>query len=294
MTMAIDEALVRELLQEQLPAFADLPILPIASTGTDNAIFKVGGSHAARLPKVDWAAAQPAREHRWLALLAAKLPLPIPKSIALGQPNLRYPWHWSLHSWIAGRGAVRADLQNTEAAERLGRFVGALRAIDPAAGPACGPENGHRGVSLAQRDVSVRRALLQLRDEPEIETLHTAWQDALSAPAWAGEPIWLHGDLQPSNVIIHQGRLAAVIDFGLMGLGDPACDLMAGWTCFAGPMRRIFLSAARADAADIRRGRGWAISTALVALAHYRDSNPIMAEMSRSTLAEARRDFTSH
>ncbi len=289
--VAINDKLVGELLKAQFPAWADLPISPTVSTGTDNAIFQVGLPLVVRLPKVEWAAGQPAREHRWLPFLAAKLPLQIPESLALGLPDLGYPWHWSVHSWVVGTSATRGDLDNPDAAERLATFVAAIGVIGASDGPESGAENSQRGVPLVNRDVSVRRALKQLHDEPGIEITQAVWDDALSIAQWSGRPAWLHGDLQPSNLIIRDGQLVAVIDFGLMGVGDPACDLMSAWTCFTQASRRIFLSATGADEAALRRGRGWAVSTALIALAYYRDTNPVMAEMSRSTLAEASCDY---
>lgn len=168
-----------------------------------------------------------------------------------------------------------------------------MGAIDASDGPASGAGNGQRGVPLVERDASVRRALKQLQDEPGIESAGAAWNDALNAPIWSDGPAWLHGDPQASNLIMRDGHLVAVIDFGLMAVGDPACDLMAAWTCFTLATRRIFLAAMGASEADVRRGRGWAVSTALIALAYYRDRNPTMAEMSRSTLAEVGSDFIS-
>lgn len=284
--VATQSALVRELLNAQFPDWADLPISAVTSSGTDNNIFRVGPSLAVRLPKVEWASGQPAREHRWLPHLANQLPLEIPEPVALGVPDSDYPWNWSVHNWIAGDSAVRSDLDNADAAERLARFVSATRMIDASVGPASGKDNSYRGVSLIERDESVRRALAQLHDEPGIEVVRTAWDDALKAPIWSGEPAWLHGDLQASNLIVRDGLLVAVIDFGLMAVGDPACDLMAAWTCFTPASRRIFLLTVGANATEVRRGRGWAVSTALIALAYYRDRDPAMAEMSRSTLFE--------
>ena len=236
--VATQTALVRELLKTQLPAWANLPVSPVTSTGTDNAIFRLGESLGARLPKVEWASGQPAREHRWLPHLAAKLPLEIPESRALGSPGSGYPLQWSVHNWIMGSSAARCDLDNADAAERLAGFVAAMRVVNTSGGPASGQENG-RGVPLIERDMSVRRALAQLRDEPGIEAVRTAWDDALNAPIWSGETAWLHGDLQASNLIVRDGLLAAVIDFGLMAVGDPACDLMAAWTCFTPASRRM-------------------------------------------------------
>jgi aminoglycoside phosphotransferase (APT) family kinase protein len=288
----IDAALVRELLKAQLPSWTELPILPIASTGTDNVIFRVGSSLVARFPKVSWAVGQPEREHRWLPFLATQLSLVTPSPLALGKPGSGYPWHWSIHSWTEGESGTRDSLNNADAAERLAKFVFAMRAIDPSEGPASGPENSYRGVPLIQRDASVRRALKQLRDEPAIGAAKAIWDDAMGAPQSSSGPAWLHGDLQPSNLIIRNGQLVAVIDFGLMGVGDPACDLMPAWTCFTSASRRTFLSSIGANEQDIRRGRGWALSTALVALAHYRSSDPVMTEVSRSTLLEVSSDLS--
>jgi aminoglycoside phosphotransferase (APT) family kinase protein len=284
-------ALVRELLKAQLPTWANLPVVPVNSTGTDNSVFRAGEALAVRLPKVEWASAQPAREHQWLSHLAAKLPLEIPKSLALGAPGLGYRWQWSVHNWITGSSAAPSELDNADAAERLAGFVAAMRLINISGGPASGQENGHRGAPLIERDISVRRALAQLHDEPGIDAVRTAWDDALNAPTWSGEPAWLHGDLQASNLIVRDGLLVAVIDFGLMAVGDPACDLMAAWTCFTPASRRVFLSAVGANEADVRRGRGWAASTALIALAYYREKNPVMAQMAQSTLVEVSCDF---
>ncbi len=289
--MKIDVQLISALLNAQLPAWSDLPIEALSSEGTDNAVFRIGSDLVARLPKVEWAAGQPAREHQWLSFLASKLPLEIPASIVLGLPGFGYPWHWSVHSWSSGKSATRVDLENPAAAERLAGFLAAMRAINASGGPESGAENSQRGVPLTERDASVRRALEELHDEPGIAAATAVWDDALSAPACCSEPVWLHGDLQPTNLIMRHGQLAAVIDFGLMGVGDPACDLMAGWTCFGRVSRRIFLSATKADEATVRRGRGWAVSTALIALAYYRHTNPVMAQTSRSTMAEVVCDF---
>lgn len=279
-------SLVQALVQAQFPVWADLPVKPIVSTGTDNAIFRLGPSLVVRLPKVEWAAGQPTREHRWLPKLAARLPLETPEPVALGSPGSGYPWRWSVQTWIRGNSANRDDLDNCDAAEKLADFVAATRAISLADGPAAGPDNGYRGVPLALRDASVRRALELLVEEPGVDAAAAVWEDAMLAPPWSREPVWLHGDLQASNLVVRNGCLIGVIDFGMMAVGDPACDLMAAWTCLGARGRDVFLDASEASDADIRRGRGWAVSTALVALAHYRDHNPGMADIARATLAE--------
>jgi aminoglycoside phosphotransferase (APT) family kinase protein len=282
----IDEPLVRGLLQAQLPKWADLPLSAVVSSGTDNAIFRLGRDMVVRLPKVEWAIGQAAREHRWLSSLAADLPLQIPSPLVLGSPGGRYPWQWSVHSWIDGFTATRDGLDQFEAADRLAHFVSATRAINAEDGPPSGAANSQRGVPLAERDAHVRRALKQLKCEPNVQAASAVWDDALCAAPWSDKPAWLHGDLQPSNLIINDSQLNAVIDFGLMGIGDPACDLMAAWTCFRGAIRQRFIAAVGADDDALRRGRGWAVSTAVVALASYAETNAAMAAQSRATLVE--------
>jgi aminoglycoside phosphotransferase (APT) family kinase protein len=178
----LDVELVSALLKAQLPVWGDLPIVAIFSTGTDNAIFRVGDNLVARLPSVEWAAAQPAREHHWLSFLASSLPLQIPIPIALGVPGAGYPYHWSVHSWSPGKSATRADLDNPGAAEHLADFLSAMIAINASGGPESGAENSQRGVPLTERDASVRRALEELHEEPGITSAAAVWDDAISAP----------------------------------------------------------------------------------------------------------------
>jgi aminoglycoside phosphotransferase (APT) family kinase protein len=287
----IDVALVRALLESQRPQWADLPLVEEATTGTDNKIFRLGESMVVRLPKVEWAADQPAREHQWLPLLAGRLPLEIPKPLALGAPGCGFVRQWSVHLWIEGASATRDSLASDDAADRLAKFISAIHSVDLADGPECGAANGHRGVPLALRDAQVRKALVQLGGESGIHLASAVWEDARAAAPWTGTPTWLHGDLQPANLLVNDGQLTAVIDFGMFGVGDPACDLMAAWTCFRGSTRERFLTIAGAGADAVRRGRGWAVSTALVALATYAETNDSMAQQSRATINEACEDF---
>lgn len=283
----IDRHIVRELLRSQFPAWSSLDIVPVASGGTDNAIFRLGSELVVRLPKVDWATGQPERDQRWLPLLAPRLPIAIPEPLALGKPGSGYPWHWAVHRWIDGEAGTFASLAaSARIAEELGGFVVALGRVDASGGPSSGPANHYRGAPLIQREPVVRAALGKLEAEPNIDAAADAWADALQAAPSPGPPTWLHGDLNLGNLIIADGRLAAVIDFGLMGVGDPACDLMAAWTCLDASGRLRFRAAVKASDADWRRGRGWAIGTALVALAAYRMSNAVVAAAARRTIAE--------
>lgn len=256
----VDVDLVRSLLHAQHPDLADLPI-ELVGRGWDNATFRLGDQLAVRLPIRGLCAHLVEHEQRWLPQLAQRLPLPTPVPVRTGAPGGTYAWPWSIVPWFPGRtwlAGPPADL--LDAAERLGRFVAALGA--PA--PPDAPPNPYRGVPLAQRaEVTIEHlATLDVGDGvPDRPTLERCWADHLAATPYDGPPRWLHGDLHPLNLVVHEDRLAAVIDFGDVTAGDPANDLMAAWLLFDGPPRERFLAAAGADDPELRRrGRGWALA----------------------------------
>ena len=292
-----DESLVRRLLAAQFPQWANLPIAPVPSAGTDNAIYRLGEEMAVRLPRIHWATGQAEKEHRWLPFLAPHLPLAIPVPLALGAPDEGYPWHWSIAPWLEGENASVdriADLR--EAAADLARFVVALQRVDPSDGPRAGPANFFRGVPLADRDAGVRAAIAAVASRPEIDldtgALIAAWEAALRAPAWHGLPVWIHGDLLPGNLLVAGGRLSAVIDFGCLGVGDPAADLSVAWTLFSGESQEVYRAALGVDDATWARGRGWAL-TSVIALPYYWDTNPVLVAYARRAIAEALADYES-
>ena len=283
-----DAALVRRLLAAQFPHWAGLRIEPVRSPGTDNAIYRLGDDMAVRLPRIHWAAGQPEKEHRWLPVLAPLLPLAVPVPLAEGAPGEGYPWHWSVCPWLEGENATHERLADPlEAASTLGGFVSALQRIDSAGGPSPGTHNSGRGVPLAERDEETRAAIAALHDTVDPNVVSAAWDAALEAPAWDGPPVWLHGDLQAGNLLAVDGRLSAVIDFGCLGVGDPACDVAAAWTYLAADSRNAFRAALRVDDATWARGRGWALSVGLIALPYYRTTNPVLAGIARHAIDEA-------
>jgi aminoglycoside phosphotransferase (APT) family kinase protein len=287
----IDVSLVGRLLAAQFPQWADLPIEPVHSAGTDNTIYRLGEDMAVRLPRIDWAVGQVEKEHRWLPKLAPLLPLAIPVPLGMGFPGAGYPWHWSVYRWLEGENATAAAITDLrEAATQLGRFVGALQRIDPAGGPPSGAYNSHRGVPLAMRDRPTRAAIDSLDGMVDAGPVTAAWDAALQAPAWQGPPVWLHGDLQSGNLLAQRGRLGAVIDFGCLGVGDPACDVMVAWTYLAAETRQAFRAALPVDDATWARGRGWALSVSLIALPYYRNSNPVLSDIARHAIDEALAD----
>jgi aminoglycoside phosphotransferase (APT) family kinase protein len=281
----INISLVRRLLTEQFPQWAKLPLEPVNSAGTDNAIYRLGDDMAVRLPRFSRVADDVEKEYQWLPRLAPFLPLAIPVPLGKGTPAENYPWPWSIYQWIEGENATIehiADLRQVAIA--IGQFIAALQRIDPADGPLSG-----RGVPLIIQDPDTRAAIITLQDVIDADAATAAWDAALQAPVWDGPSVWLHGDLHSGNLLVNNGRLSAVIDFGLLGVGDPACDLMVGWTLLSAETRKIFRTVLPVDDATWERGRGWALSWGLIALAYYLNSNPVLADIARYTIGQVLR-----
>lgn len=264
-------ALVRRLLTRQFPRWAGLPLTPVASYGTDHDIYRLGEHLGVRLPRIDWASEQAAKEAEWLPRLAPHLPLAVPTPVALGRPQEDYPFPWAVHEWLPGQNAdgTLRDLQR--AAADLAGFITALRAVDTAGAPPRRP--GTRGGPLAERDDAVRHAVAELGDRIDGAAALRSWQQSLAAPVWDGQEVWVHGDLLPGNLLVVDGRLSAVIDYGGLDVGDPACDLQPAWNLFDRDSRRAFLRLLEVDEAMRLRGRGWALSQALIALPYYWQTN---------------------
>ncbi len=287
--MATDACLVRRLLAAQFQHWAGLPIEPVPSAGTDNALYRLGDDMVVRLPRIHWAVGDVAKEQRWLPRLAPHLPLAVPAPLALGSPAAGYPWHWSIYRWLEGETATVDRLRDLgEAAVDLARFVATLQRVEAGDGPRPGPLD--RGVPLATRDGYTRSAISALHGVIDTGAVTAAWEAALEVPAWDGPGVWIHGDLTPGNLLVAGGRLAAVIDFGALTVGDPAADLIVAWNLFEGDARRVYRAALEVDDATWARGRGWALSVALVALPYYRHTNPTIAANSRRVIDEVLAD----
>ncbi len=286
--LEIDVPLVGRLLEAQFPQWANQLIEPVEPSGTDNAIFRLGTDLAVRLPRIDWAADEPAKAHRWLPMLAPQLPLAVPVPVALGEPAEGYPWQWSVCLWLEGENATIDRIADpAQAAIDLAGFLAALQGIDPADGP---PPEG-RGGPLAPRDGRVRASIAALADEIDVEAVTAAWEAALDEPEWAGEPVWIHGDLDARNLLVDGGRLSGVLDFGTAAVGDPACDVMVTWKMLPAANRGDLRAALSVDDATWARARGWVVSQALIALAYYTmDTNPVLVLECRRWLAEALAD----
>lgn len=286
-TVALDEEQVAALITDQFPQWAGMPVRRVPSPGTDNAIFRLGEDLAVRMPRVEWASVQPEKEPRWLPLLSPQLPLAVPVPVGSGVPGGGYPWHWSVCPWLPGAPATpeRIDDMMAMAADLAG-FVHALHRVDPDGGPPSGDHNFNRGVPLADRDGMTREAIDGLREEIDAGTVTRLWEESLAAPLWDRPPVWVHGDLASGNMLADAGRLTAVIDFGGLGVGDPACDMIVAWNLFSGPARSTYRAVTEADEATWIRGRGWALSVALVTIPYYRGTNPTIVAAAEHTLKQ--------
>jgi len=275
--MDINAALVRQLVAAQFPRWADLPITPVERGGWDNRTFHLGEDMSVRLPSAQRYAAQVEKEHRWLPRLAPHLPLSIPVPLAMGVSADGFPWRWSVYRWLGGENAAVeriADLP--QFATRLARFLAALYQIDPAGGPPPGPHNFYRGGPLTVYDGETRHAIAALDGKIAAEAVTSVWEAALHA-TWRGSPVWLHGDVSAGNLLVSEGKLSAVIDWGCSGVGDPACDLTIAWTFLFGESRKVFRAALPVDGATWARARGWALWKGLITLAEHSETNPAKA-----------------
>jgi aminoglycoside phosphotransferase (APT) family kinase protein len=284
-----DADLVQRLLGKQFPQWAGLPLAPVASTGTDNTMFRLGDTMSVRLPRIHWAARDVEREAAWVPHLAWQLPVSVPEPIATGEPGEGYPWRWSVCRWVAGANpSVESDGANVALAEDMASFIAALQAIDPAGGPP-----SKRGEPLSERDAPTRAAIEAVGGEIDRAAVTASWEAALRAPSWPGARVWIHGDLSPGNALCTDGRLTGVLDFALAGLGDPATDLIPAWNLFLGPARTRFRQALAVDDATWLRGKGWALSIALIQLPYCRDTNPSLAANARHVIGQILADGPS-
>jgi len=283
-----DVALVRRLLAGQFPQWADLRIDPVVSYGTDHDIYRLGADLAARLPRIGWATKQAAKEAEWLPKLAPHLPLALPVQMAIGHPAEGYPFDWSVYTWLPGENANGTIDDLDQAAIDLAAFVKALRQVDTTGAPQ--RPHGGRGGPLAEGDAQVRRSVEQLGNRIDGAVALRSWAESLDASAWDGEEVWVHGDLLPGNLLVVDGRLSAVIDFGGLNVGDPACDLQPAWNVFAGDSRRGFRAELEVDDSSWLRGRGWALYQAVSALPYYWDTNPGMIRQASHALAQVLAD----
>jgi len=262
--LEIDEPLVRRLVAAQFPRWAGLPLRRIEPSGTVNAIFRLGEKLSARLPRLEGPQEPGSKELDWLAQLAPRLPVDVPVPVAQGRPGEGYPWFWEIHTWVEGDTLPVSEIDAVLAARDLAALVAALRQVDPAGAPQ------GRGIPLAERDPEARHWLARFHGYAEAAAV---WERALAAPPWDGPPVWHHGDLDARNWVVRDGRIGGVIDWGEMGVGDPACDVQVAWKLHSAAARDAFREALGVDDATWDRARGWVVSQAVGILAYYTPEN---------------------
>ena len=283
--IAIDEQLVTALLTEQVPSLAALPVT-IVGNGWDNTIARVGEEWMVRLPRRAASAPLIASEQRWLPVLAPSLPLDVPVPWFAGRPSDLFPWAWSVYSWLPGQSAASAPPTDlAETARVLSSFIAALHV--PA--PADAPLNEFRGVALQRRAAAVEQRVATLATVIDRPHVLAVWADLSETPAWGGPPLWLHGDLHPSNMLTLDGRLSAVIDFGDITSGDPATDIAVTWMLFPPAERELFRAAALIDDDTWRRAAGWALNLSLAYLTS--DDSTSMPPIGAATLEAVLQEF---
>ena len=269
--LIIDEALVRRLVAPQFPQWKDLPVRSVKNQGWDNRTFHLGEDMLVRMPSAEHYAAQVEKEQRWLPKLAPLLPLPIPAPLAIGKPAEGYPWKWSINRWLPGEAATSAPIADLrDFAKSLAQFLLVLQRIDSTGGPLAGPHSFYRGGSLQNYDTETRQALVELSGKIDVHAATEVWETAL-ATTWQGSPVWVHGDVSSGNLLVEDGQLCAVIDFGQLAIGDPACDLAIAWTFFEGESREVFRAMLPLDEGTWARGRGWTLWKFLIVAAGHTD-----------------------
>ncbi|MFC9976876.1 aminoglycoside phosphotransferase family protein [Spirillospora sp. NPDC127200] len=278
----INVALVRGLIDAQFPQWAGLPLKLLDPAGSDHVIYRLGEELAVRLPRHADARGQAEKEFAWLPRLAPHLPLAVPVPVAVGEPGLGYPWRWAVSRWLDGEVAtVRGLGDSPEAAVRLAEFLTALQGI------------AHDGFAqdaqedLVARDRETRTNIARTGGTFDAPAMTELWDAALSAPGWDRPPVWFHGDFHTGNLLTVGGRLSAVIDFGGLGVGDPACDLIIAFTLMSAESRAVFRAALGVDEATWTRGRGWALATGLNAYTFYGAVDPQVAAQTTRQITQA-------
>ncbi|MFE3880772.1 aminoglycoside phosphotransferase family protein [Kitasatospora sp. NPDC059146] len=273
------------LVAEQFPQWAALPVTAVENGGWDNRTFRLGDDMLLRLPSAQEYALAVEKEHRWLPELAAALPLPVPVPLAKGSPGAAYPFVWSVYRWIDGTPATfESVVDPVRFAEGLAGFVAALQGVDASQGPRPGKHNWFRGATLRTYEAQALGALAELRGRIDVASAQELWTQALEA-RWDGTEVWFHGDLARGNLLLDDGRLVAVIDFGTCGVGDPACDLGIAWTLLSADGRDVFRKRLGVDDATWARGRGWALWKTLVSCANSLGEDDADARDARRVLS---------
>lgn len=289
--VAIDSALVERLLAAQFPQWTGLPVRVVEDSGTDNVTFRVGDEFAVRLPRTERTQGQAELDLTWMPRLAPHVSLRIPEPLELGRPDEGYPFSWGVYRWLPGAPFAPDRVDGVRAARDLAEFVRSLRTVDTAGAPVPDDDPFTRGTPLAPRDGMFREALEQVQEHFDTGLLTAAWEESLAADTWDGVPRWIHGDLMAGNVLVADGKLSAVIDFGTARAADPAGDVLAAWWLFEGASRAAYREALEVDDATWLRARGWALSLVIIAIPYYLNRRPGTLANGQESVADILSDF---
>jgi aminoglycoside phosphotransferase (APT) family kinase protein len=289
--MIINVDLAARLIDEQFPEWSHLTIKPVKNGGHDNRTFHLGDHMSVRLPSAAAYAPQVEKEQKWLPIIAEKLSLSVSTPIAKGNPSKEYPWSWSIYKWLEGDTLSHSNIDNlNHLAKDLGSFLKELQAIDASGGPLAGQHNFYRGSSLSIYNEESRNAIENNRDTFDDGLLREIWSLALDSE-WESEPVWLHGDIATGNLLVKDGKLCAVIDFGIVGIGDPSCDAAIAWNFFDDTSREVFKNELNFDEGTWNRARGWALWKALITYDAYKNNDKVKAEEASNTIWTIIKDY---
>ena len=268
----INTELARNLIDDQFPNWSSLTISLVEPGGWDNRTFRLGCEFTVRMPSAETYVAQVYKEQQWLPFLANNLSTKIPKVQALGKPGYGYPWPWSVYKWIKGGTASQtSDIEKNTFAKELASFILELHSVNSTKGPKPGKHNYFRGGRLEIYDSDTKKYATGLSEDVDLPAVLRLWNRAKSTQ-WPGEPVWIHGDLEASNILVSNGKMRAIIDFGNCAVGDPACDLVMAWTYFDTASRYSFRSALGIDEDTWERGKAWALWKALFRMSQSQHS----------------------
>lgn len=280
--------LAAKLISDQFPEYAHLPVASVEKQGHDNRTYHLGNDLLIRMPTAESYALKVPKEQKLLPQLAPYLSVKIPVPIKMGSPSKYYPYHFSIYRWLSGRSInllFLSDETLLSLAYDLAKFLKELESIHNIEGPMPGQHNWWRGDHLSVYDEGARGQIAKLEGVIDSDAALKLWLQACKTK-WSKPPVWVHGDFAIGNMLLENGRLSAIIDFGGMALGDPACDLVIAWTYLKEKAREIFIEEMALDEDTWLRARGWALWKATYELCQIKDKNSAEAFVQKKIVDE--------
>lgn len=288
MGIGITKDLARKLIVEQFPEYSHLQITDVEKQGHDNRTYRLGEHMLIRMPTdADYALKVP-KEQALLPQLAKRLSVNVPAPVKMGKPSANYPYPFSIYKWLLGKSINLLTLtaqDKEQLAVDLAKFLKELQAISNVEGPGPGQHNWWRGDHVSVYDKGAREQIAELAEIIDASKALALW-DKACATKWDKKPVWIHGDFAIGNILMDDGKLSAVIDFGGAAVGDPACDLVIAWTYLFGKAREIFISEMDMDTDTWLRARGWALWKATFDLCQITDKRSHEAEAQKRIIDE--------